>query len=167
MNKFTQYYENKFLGEALTFDDVLVAPAYSEILPSDVITATKLTNSITLNIPIVSAAMDTVTEAKLAIAMAQVGGLGFIHKNMSIEKQADEVDKVKRSESGMIVDPITIDPDQTIGDAWELMTKYKISGIPVVKNGKLCGILTNRDLRFVKDTSSKRKSCNSSSWHIF
>ena len=133
MNKFTQYYENKFVGEALTFDDVLVTPAYSEILPSDVITATKLTNSITLNIPIVSAAMDTVTEAKLAIAMAQVGGLGFIHKNMSIEKQADEVDKVKRSESGMIVDPITIDPDQTIGDAWELMTKYKISGIPSIR----------------------------------
>ncbi len=155
MNKFTQYYENKFVGEALTFDDVLVTPSYSEILPSDVITSTKLTNSITLNIPIVSAAMDTVTEARLAIAMAQVGGLGFIHKNMSIEKQADEVDKVKRSESGMIVDPITINPDQTIGDAWELMTKYKISGIPVVKNGKLCGILTNRDLRFVKDTSSK------------
>ncbi len=155
MDNFTQYYESKFLGEALTFDDVLVVPAYSNILPSDVITTTKLTNNISLNIPIVSAAMDTVTEARLAIAMAQVGGLGFIHKNMSIEKQADEVDKVKRSESGMIVDPITIDPDQTIGDAWDLMEKYKISGIPVVKNSKLCGILTNRDLRFVKDTQSK------------
>ena len=155
MDKFTQYYESKFVGEALTFDDVLISPAYSNILPSDVVTATKLTNTISLNIPIVSAAMDTVTEAKLAIAMAQVGGLGFIHKNMSIKRQADEVDKVKRSESGMIVDPITIDPDQTIGDAWELMTKYKISGIPVVKNGKLKGILTNRDLRFVRDTTSK------------
>ncbi len=155
MNKFTQYYDNKFVGEALTFDDVLITPAYSEILPSDVVTTTKLTNSITLKIPVVSAAMDTVTEARLAIAMAQVGGLGFIHKNMSIERQADEVDKVKRSESGMIVDPITIDPDQTISDALELMGKYKISGIPVVKQGKLKGILTNRDLRFVKDTTSK------------
>lgn len=155
MRKFTQYYEDKFVGEALTFDDVLLVPAYSEILPSEVVTSTKLTNSITLNIPVVSAAMDTVTEARLAIAMAQEGGLGFIHKNMSIERQADEVDKVKRSESGMIVDPITIDPDNTIGDAWNLMTKYKISGIPVVKNGKLKGILTNRDLRFVKDTTSK------------
>ena len=155
MDKFTQYYESKFVGEALTFDDVLISPSYSNILPSDVVTATKLTKTITLNIPVVSAAMDTVTEARLAIAMAQVGGLGFIHKNMSIQRQADEVDKVKRSESGMIVDPITIDPDQTIGDAWELMTKYKISGIPVVKNGKLKGILTNRDLRFVRDTTSK------------
>jgi len=144
---------DKILYEALTFDDVLVVPAYSSILPSEVSTRTKLTKKISLNIPLVSAAMDTVTEAKLAIAIAQEGGLGFIHKNMSIERQADEVDKVKRSESGMIVDPITIGPDQPVSDALELMNKYKISGVPVVKGQKLVGILTNRDLRFVKDQS--------------
>lgn len=148
-------YAHKFMQEGLTFDDVLVIPAYSEVLPSEVSTTTNLTKNIKLNIPVVSAAMDTVTEARLAIAMAQVGGLGFIHKNMSIEKQADEVDKVKRSESGMIVDPITIDPNATIGDALNLMSKYKISGIPVVENTHLKGILTNRDLRFAKDMSAK------------
>lgn len=148
---FDKYYEKRFVGEGLTFDDILVVPAYSDVLPSGVDTKTRLTNKIGLNIPIVSAAMDTVTEARLAIAIAQEGGLGFIHKNMSIERQADEVDKVKRSESGMIVDPITIEPDRTVADALALMTKYKISGIPVTKGKKLVGILTNRDLRFVKD----------------
>lgn len=145
--------KGKILYETLTFDDVLVMPAYSTVLPSEVSTRTNLTKSIILNIPLISAAMDTVTEAKLAIAMAQEGGLGFIHKNMTIEEQADEVDKVKRSESGMIVDPITIEPDRPVSEALELMAKYKISGIPVIKKTKLVGILTNRDLRFVKDTS--------------
>lgn len=142
---------NKIIKEALTFDDVLLIPGKSDVLPHEVSTQTKLTKKITLNIPLVSAAMDTVTEAKLAIAIAQEGGLGIIHKNMSIEEQAEEVDKVKRSESGMIVDPITIEHDKNVQDALALMSKYKISGIPVTKNGKLYGILTNRDLRFVKN----------------
>lgn len=153
--KFDRRYEGKLAGEALTFDDVLVVPAYSQVLPSEAITKTRLTNRLELNIPLVSAAMDTVTEARLAIAMAREGGLGFIHKNMSIESQADEVDKVKRSESGMIVDPITIEPDKTVADALDLMTKYKISGIPVTKGGRLVGILTNRDLRFVRNNSAR------------
>jgi IMP dehydrogenase len=148
-------YHDKIIGEALTFDDVLLIPAKSEILPKDVQTQTKLTEKIRLNIPLVSAAMDTVTEARLAIAMAQEGGIGFIHKNMSIEDQAGEVDKVKRSESGMIVDPITIEPDKTVQDALDLMGKYKISGVPVVQGEKLVGILTNRDLRFVDKFSAK------------
>lgn len=152
---FDKYYEKRFVGDALTFDDVLVVPSYSDILPSQVVTETLLTNKIRLNIPLVSAAMDTVTEGRLAIAIAQEGGLGFIHKNMTIPNQADEVDKVKRSESGMIVDPITIEPDKTVADAQWLMTKYKISGIPVTKGHKLVGILTNRDLRFVKDNMAK------------
>jgi IMP dehydrogenase len=147
-------YGDKIAMEALTFDDVLVIPARSSVLPKDVSTTAKLTNKISLNIPLVSAAMDTVTEAKLAIAIAQEGGIGFIHKNMSIEKQADEVDKVKRSESGMIVDPITISPDKTVEDALAIMSKYKISGVPVTEGQKLVGILTNRDLRFVKDHSA-------------
>lgn len=142
---------DKIIKEALTFDDVLLIPGKSDVLPHEVSTQTKLTKKITLNIPLVSAAMDTVTEAKLAIAIAQEGGLGIIHKNMSIEEQAEEVDKVKRSESGMIVDPITIEHDKNVQDALALMSKYKISGIPVTKNGKLYGILTNRDLRFVKN----------------
>jgi IMP dehydrogenase len=146
-------YKNKIVKEALTFDDVLLIPALSEILPKDVSLKTKLTEKISLNIPLVSAAMDTVTEARLAIAIAQEGGIGFIHKNMSIEEQAEEVDKVKRSESGMIVDPITIESSRTVKDALALMAKYKISGIPVVDNHKLVGILTNRDLRFVEDTN--------------
>jgi IMP dehydrogenase len=137
------------IPEALTFDDVLLLPAKSEVLPSRVEVGTLLTRRIRLNIPLVSAAMDTVTESRLAIAMAQLGGLGIIHKNMSIEAQAAEVDKVKRSESGMIVDPITVGPKQRIADALDLMQKYRISGVPVTDpEGRLLGILTNRDLRF-------------------
>ena len=136
------------IREALTFDDVLLLPAKSSVLPKDVDVRTQLTKKITLNIPLVSAAMDTVTEGKLAIALAQEGGMGFIHKALSIERQAEEVDKVKKSESGMIIDPITVAPDAKIYDALELMRKYRISGVPVTKGKKLVGILTNRDLRF-------------------
>jgi IMP dehydrogenase len=136
------------LTEGLTFDDVLLEPARSEVLPSEVDTRTCLTRQIGLNIPIVSAAMDTVTESHLAIALAQQGGIGIIHRNMSIERQAEEVDRVKRSESGMIVDPITIEPEQSIAAAQALMQRYRISGVPVTKGGRLVGILTNRDLRF-------------------
>lgn len=134
--------------EALTFDDLLLVPAESAILPRDVETSTFLTQHIPLNIPIVSAAMDTVTESRTAICMAQEGGVGIIHRNMSIERQVTEVDKVKKSESGMIVDPITIEPEQKVHEALDLMNRYRISGVPVVKNRKLVGILTNRDLRF-------------------
>ncbi len=137
------------LIEALTFDDVLLIPAYSEILPVETDTSTRVTRNINLNIPIISAAMDTVTEAPMAIAIAQQGGLGVIHKNLPIEAQRDEVDKVKRSESGMIVDPVTMTPDRKIREALELMRRYKISGVPIIEgDGKLVGILTNRDLRF-------------------
>jgi IMP dehydrogenase len=136
------------LTEGLTFDDVLLEPARSEVLPTEVDTRTCLTRQIGLNIPIVSAAMDTVTESHLAIALAQQGGIGIVHRNMPIDRQAEEVDRVKRSESGMIVDPITIGPDQLIADAQALMRRYRISGVPVTKEGKLVGILTNRDLRF-------------------
>jgi IMP dehydrogenase len=144
------------IKEALTFDDVLLVPNYSEVLPTQVDVRTKLTKRITLNIPIMSAAMDTVTESELAIAIAREGGIGIIHKNMSIEEQAEEVDRVKRSESGMIVKPVTVKPEQTIAEAESLMKKYKISGLPVVNDeGKLVGIITNRDIRFVKDFSKK------------
>src|SRR5215475_5463793 len=137
------------LMEALTFDDVLLVPAYSEVLPAETDTATRLTRNISLNIPVMSAAMDTVTEAPMAIAIAQQGGIGVIHKNLPIEAQRDEVDKVKRSESGMIVDPVTMTPDRKIRDALAVMERYKISGVPVIaENGRLVGILTNRDLRF-------------------
>lgn len=139
---------NSPVPEALTFDDVLLLPAYSSILPADADTRTRLTRRIGLNIPIVSAAMDTVTESRLAIALARQGGLGFIHRNMSIERQAEEVDRVKRSESGMIVDPITMAPDAKIHEALALMERYRISGVPITTDGKLVGILTNRDLRF-------------------
>lgn len=140
---------NKFLGEALTFDDVLLKPAYSEVLPREVSTTTKLTRQIHLNAPIVSAAMDTVTEYKLAIAIARQGGIGIVHKNMTIQDQAEQVRRVKRSESGMIVDPVTLTRDANIFDALELMRQFKIGGIPIVDKGnKLVGILTNRDLRF-------------------
>src|SRR5215468_529461 len=136
------------LPEGLTFDDVLLEPARSEVIPADTDTRTCLTRQIGLNIPIVSAAMDTVTESHLAIALAQQGGIGIVHRNMAIERQAEEVDRVKRSESGMIVDPITIEPEKPISAARALMSRYRISGVPVTKNGKLVGILTNRDLRF-------------------
>ena len=134
--------------EALTFDDVLLLPARSDVVPANANTQTRLTRNITLNIPVVSAAMDTVTESRMAIALAQQGGLGIVHRNLTIEQQASEVDKVKRSESGMIVDPITMSPDEKISDALEVMRRYRISGVPITKNKKLVGILTNRDLRF-------------------
>ena len=140
------------IQEALTFDDVLLVPSYSDVVPTQVSTQTQLTRNITLNTPLVSAAMDTVTESRLAIAMAQQGGLGVIHRNLTIDQQAGEIDKVKRSESGMIVDPITIAPEQPISDALELMRRFKISGVPVTRKGRLVGILTNRDLRFVSRT---------------
>ena len=136
------------IPEGLTFDDVLLLPAHSDVVPTDCDTRTWVTRNIGLNIPIVSSAMDTVTESHLAIALAQQGGIGVIHRNMTIERQAEEVDRVKRSESGMIVDPVTIDPEHKISDALEVMKRYRISGVPVTKNGKLVGILTNRDLRF-------------------
>ena len=140
---------------ALTFDDVLLVPARSNVLPSEVDVSTHITQHIRLNIPIMSAAMDTVTEFQMAIALARQGGLGVIHKNMSIKSQAEEVDKVKRSESGMIVDPITLPPNDTLADALEVMSRFSISGIPITENGKLVGILTNRDLRFQKDTAQR------------
>ena len=134
--------------EALTFDDVLLLPARSDVIPANANTQTQLTRNISLNVPIVSSAMDTVTESHMAIALAQQGGMGIIHRNLTIEQQANEVDKVKRSESGMIVDPVTMSPDDKVSDALEVMRKYKISGVPITKNKKLVGILTNRDLRF-------------------
>ncbi|NWG04826.1 MAG: IMP dehydrogenase [Syntrophaceae bacterium] len=143
------------IEEYLTFDDVLLVPAFSEVLPKEVDTSTQLTRAIRLNIPLVSAAMDTVTESRTAICMAQEGGIGIIHRNMSVFDQAIEVDKVKKSESGMILNPITMDPEQKIYEALEIMKKYRISGVPITKNGKLVGILTNRDLRFEKRLEEK------------
>ena len=147
---------SKFYGEGLTFDDVLLMPGYSQVLPRDADIKSKLTKDITLNVPLLSAAMDTVTEAVLAIALAREGGLGILHKNMTIEKQAEQVRKVKRSESGLILDPVTLMADATIGDALRLMRENKIGGIPIIdKNRKLVGILTNRDLRFENDPKRK------------
>jgi len=137
--------------EGLTFDDVLLLPGKSSVLPTEVNTQTHVTKKIPLNIPLVSAAMDTVTESRLAIAMARQGGLGFVHRSMSIDRQAEEVDRVKRSESGMIVDPVTISPDLSVREAMEIMTKYRVSGLPVTQGARLVGILTNRDLRFEKN----------------
>ncbi|TMI96438.1 MAG: IMP dehydrogenase, partial [Bacteroidetes bacterium] len=151
-----QTISQKFFGEGLTFDDVLLMPGYSQVLPRDVDIKTKLTKDITLNVPLLSAAMDTVTEATLAMALAREGGLGILHKNMSIDQQADQVRKVKRSESGLIIDPVTLLENATIGDALKLMRENKIGGIPIIdKKGKLVGILTNRDLRF--EDNPKRK----------
>lgn len=149
---------DKIIGEGLTYDDVLMVPAYSEVLPRDVDISTQFTKEIRLNIPVVSAAMDTVTESKLAIAIAQEGGIGVLHKNMTIEQQAEKVRKVKRSESGMIQDPVTIHVDSNVGDALQLMSEFKIGGIPVVDvDNNLVGIVTNRDLRFQKDMSTPIK----------
>ena len=153
----------KVIKEGLTFNDVLLLPSKSEVLPRDVDLSTRLTRGITLNIPLVSAAMDTVTEARLAVAMAQEGGIGILHKNLPIEVQAEEVEKVKRSESGMIVDPVTLSPEHYISEALELMRKYRISGVPIVDNNKrLVGILTNRDLRFEKNVNRQVKDAMTS-----
>ncbi|MEG1778662.1 MAG: IMP dehydrogenase [Oscillospiraceae bacterium] len=150
-------FEDKFIKEGLTFDDVLLIPAASDILPNQVSIETLLTKKIRLNTPIMTAGMDTVTEAGMAIAMAREGGIGIIHKNMSIDAQADEVDKVKRSENGVIVDPFSLSPEHFVFDADALMAKYKISGVPICENGKLVGIITNRDLRFLKNYNIKIK----------
>ena len=147
----------KIIGEGITFDDVLLVPAYSEVIPNQVDLTTYLTKTIKLNIPMMSAGMDTVTEHRMAIAMARQGGIGIIHKNMTIEAQADEVDKVKRSENGVITDPFYLSPEHTLADANELMAKFRISGVPITENGKLVGIITNRDLKFETDFSKKIK----------
>ena len=142
----------KIIGEGITFDDVLLVPGYSTVIPNEVDLSTNLTQTIRLNIPMMSASMDTVTEYRMAIAMARQGGIGIIHKNMSIEAQAEEVDKVKRSENGVITDPFSLSPEHTLQDAEELMRKFRISGVPIVDGvGKLVGIITNRDLRFLTD----------------
>ena len=145
------------VGEGITFDDVLLVPSYSEVTPNMVDLSTYLTKKIKLNIPMMSAGMDTVTEHRMAIAMARQGGIGIIHKNMSIEAQAEEVDKVKRSENGVITDPFSLSPEHTLSDANELMAKFRISGVPITENGKLVGIITNRDLKFETDFSKKIK----------
>ena len=155
-------YNKKFIKEALTFDDVLLVPQKSDVTPDEIKLNTVLTKNIKLNIPIMSAAMDTVTESRLAIAIAREGGIGVIHKNMTIADQATEVDKVKRSENGVIVDPFSLGPDNTLEEADSLMAKYKISGVPITVDGKLVGIFTNRDLRFEKDFSKKLKDCMTS-----
>ena len=147
----------KIIGESITFDDVLLVPSYSEVIPNQVDLTTHLTKTIKLNIPMMSASMDTVTEHRMAIAMARQGGIGIIHKNMSIEKQAEEVDKVKRSENGVITDPFYLSPEHTLADANELMAKFRISGVPITEGRKLVGIITNRDLKFETDFSKKIK----------
>lgn len=152
-------YTDKFQKEGLTFDDVLLVPQESDFVGREAILSTQLTQKITLNIPLMSAAMDTVTESNMAIAIAREGGIGIIHKNMSMEEQAAEVDKVKRSEHGVIVDPFSLSPNHTLNDAEELMSKYKISGVPITENERLVGILTNRDLKFENDYSKKIAEC--------
>ena len=147
----------KIIGEGITFDDVLLVPQFSSVIPNDVILTTQLTKKITLNIPLMSAGMDTVTEHRMAIAMARQGGIGVIHKNMSIQQQAEEVDQVKRSENGVITDPFSLSPDNTLDDADKLMAKYRISGVPITEDGKLVGIITNRDLKFETDYTKKIK----------
>ena len=153
---------SKIIGEGITFDDVLLVPAYSEVIPNQVDISTWLTNTIRLNVPLMSAGIDTVTEHRMAIAMARQGGIGIIHKNMSIEAQAEEVDKVKRSENGVITDPFYLSPEHTLADADRLMAKFRISGVPITEGKKLVGILTNRDLKFETDYSKKIKECMTS-----
>ena len=145
--------EDRFIKEGITFDDVLLVPARSKLMPRDIEISTRFTPNIRLNIPIVSAAMDTVTEFRMAVAVAREGGIGVIHRNMSIERQAEEVDRVKRSEHGVITNPFYLSPMHTINDAAALMERYRISGVPITENGRLVGIITNRDLRFEKDFS--------------
>ncbi len=152
----------KIIGEGITFDDVLLVPSYSEVTPNMVDLSTNLTKKIKLNIPMMSAGMDTVTEHRMAIAMARQGGIGVIHKNMSVEAQAEEVDKVKRSENGVITDPFFLSPEHTLEDANNLMAKFRISGVPITEEGKLVGIITNRDLKFEKDFSRKIRECMTS-----
>ena len=147
----------KIIGKGITFDDVLLVPQFSSVIPNDVVLSTQLTKKIRLNIPLMSAGMDTVTEHRMAIAMARQGGIGVIHKNMSIQQQAEEVDKVKRSENGVISDPFSLSPEHTLDDADKLMSKFRISGVPITENGKLVGIITNRDLKFETDYSKKIK----------
>ncbi len=147
----------KIIGDGITFDDVLLVPQFSQVIPNDVILTTQLTKRITLNIPLMSAGMDTVTEHRMAIAMARQGGIGVIHKNMSIQAQAEEVDKVKRSENGVISDPFSLSPEHTLADADALMAKFRISGVPITESGKLVGIITNRDLKFETDYTKKIK----------
>ena len=150
-------FSSKFVKEGLTFDDVLLIPAESHVLPKEVDVSTQLTKTIHLNTPLMTAAMDTVTETEMAIAIAREGGIGIIHKNMSIEKQADEVDRVKRSENGVIVNPFFLSPDHFVHDANDIMARYKISGVPICENGKLVGIITNRDLRFMTEADFDQK----------
>ena len=152
----------KIIGEGITFDDVLLVPSYSEVIPNEVDLSTELTKTIRLNIPLMSAGMDTVTEHRMAIAMARQGGIGIIHKNMSIEEQAEEVDRVKRSENGVITDPFYLSPEHTLKDANELMAKYRISGVPITEGRKLVGIITNRDLKFEEDFNRPIKDCMTS-----
>lgn len=152
-------FDEKFAKQGLTFDDVLLVPAKSDVLPKDVEVNTRLTRNLSLNIPIISSGMDTVTEARMAIAMAREGGLGIIHKNMTIEQQANEIDKVKRSENGIIVDPLFLSPEHTLKDVQDLMERYHISGVPITQRDRLVGILTNRDLRFETDLSKKISEC--------
>ena len=152
----------KIIGEGITFDDVLLVPAYSEVIPNQVELSTWLTKKVKLNIPMMSAGMDTVTEHRMAIAMARQGGIGIIHKNMTIEEQAEEVDKVKRSENGVITDPFYLSPEHTLADANDLMAKFRISGVPITEGRKLVGIITNRDLKFEEDFSKKIKECMTS-----
>ena len=154
------------IGDGITFDDVLLVPSYSEVIPNQVCLKTHLTKDIELNIPMMSAGMDTVTEHRMAIAMARQGGIGIIHKNMSIEEQAEEVDKVKRSENGVITDPFYLSPEHTLGDANDLMAKFRISGVPITEGKKLVGIITNRDLKFETDFSKKIKECMTSEGSI-
>ena len=151
-------FQKKFVKEGLTFDDVLMIPAKSDVLPADVSIRTRLAKDIYLNTPVMAAAMDTVTESKMAIAIAREGGIGIIHKNMSIERQADEVDRVKRSENGVITNPFSLSPEHYVYDANDLMAKYKISGVPIVEGEKLVGIITNRDLKFIDRKSTRLNS---------
>ena len=152
----SELYSGRIIGEGLTFDDVLLVPAESDVLPADVDLTTSLTKKVKLNIPVMSAAMDTVTEYRMAIAIAREGGIGVIHKNMSIDMQAEQVDLVKRSENGVISNPFSLTPDKTLGDAEALMAKYRISGVPVVDtDGRLVGIITNRDMKFETDLGRK------------